>query len=136
MQALSDLRVLDLSGQVAGPFCAKLLGDFGADVIKVEPPGGEAGRRLAPLVVRDEGGGTRDEARISCDLSSLIPPPSSLHSAFFLYLNTSKRGITLDIRTGSGAALLRRLVPQADIVVESFPPGYLDRLGLGFAALE
>ncbi|MGH2588975.1 MAG: CaiB/BaiF CoA transferase family protein, partial [Dehalococcoidia bacterium] len=106
MTALQDLRVLDLSGQVAGPFCAKLLADFGAEVVKVEPPGGEAGRRLAPL------------------------------GAFFLYLNTSKRGITLDITTTTGAAIFRRLVREVDVIVESFPPGFLDALSLGFEALE
>jgi len=106
MAALDDLRVLDLSGQVAGPFCAKLLADFGADVIKVEPPGGEVGRRLAPL------------------------------DAFFLYLNTSKRGITLDITTATGTAIFRRLVREVDVIVESFPPGFLDSLDLGFEALE
>ena len=58
MPALDDLRVLDLSGQVAGPYCAKLLGDFGADVIKVEPPAGEAGRRLpAPFYAGANGDG-------------------------------------------------------------------------------
>jgi CoA:oxalate CoA-transferase len=136
MPALADLRVLDLSGQVAGPFCAKLLGDFGADVIKVEPPGGEAGRRLAPLVWNDERGTMNDEPPGHSLRSSFIVPRSSFLSAFFLYLNTSKRGITLDIATHTGAALLRRLVRRADIVVESFPPGYLERLGLGFEALE
>ena len=115
MAALNDLRVLDLSGQVAGPFCARLFGDFGADVIKVEPPGGEHGRRLPPL-----------------DVDRLGPEAS----VFFLYLNANKRGITLDITSASGADIFRRLVRDADIVVESFPPGLLDSLGLGFAALE
>ena len=115
MPALDDLRVLDLSGQVAGPFCAKMLADFGADVVKVEPPGGEAGRRLAPMV----------------ENRSHDPD-----SAFFLFLNTNKRGITLDVGTATGASLFRRLVRGVDIVVESFPPGTLDALGLGFKALE
>jgi formyl-CoA transferase/CoA:oxalate CoA-transferase len=115
MRALDDLRVLDLSGQVAGPFCARLLGDFGADVIKVEPPGGEDGRRLPPL-----------------DVDRLGPEAS----AFFLYLNANKRGITLDITTPTGADIFRRLVRETDVVVESFPPGLMDSLGLGFDALE
>jgi crotonobetainyl-CoA:carnitine CoA-transferase CaiB-like acyl-CoA transferase len=114
-RALEDLRVLDLSGQVAGPFCAKLLADFGADVIKVEPPGGEAGRDLPPFI---------DDQ------------PGPERSAFFLYLNTSKRGVTLDITAPAGADVLRRLVQKADVVVESFAPGTLDRLGLGFDELE
>jgi crotonobetainyl-CoA:carnitine CoA-transferase CaiB-like acyl-CoA transferase len=115
VRALDDLRVLDLSGQVAGPLCAKLLGDFGADVVKVEPPGGEDGRRLAPL------------------LPEWLGPEAS---AFFLYLNSNKRGVTLDVTTATGAALLRRLVAGADIMVESFAPGTLESLGLGFDALE
>jgi len=134
MPALGDLRVLDLSGQVAGPFCAKLLGDFGADVIKVEPPGGEAGRRLAPLI--DDLGSMTDEGWIAARPSSVIDPRSSFLSAFFLYLNTSKRGITLDITSRTGGELLRRLVRGADVVVESFAPGELDRLELGFEELE
>jgi crotonobetainyl-CoA:carnitine CoA-transferase CaiB-like acyl-CoA transferase len=105
MRALDDLRVLDLSGQVAGPFCTKLLGDFGADVIKLEPPEGEAGRRLQP-------------------------------PAFFLYLNTSKRSVALDLTTEAGADAFRQLVTSAGIVVESFAPGTLEALGMGFAELE
>jgi CoA:oxalate CoA-transferase len=135
MPALDDLRVLDLSGQVAGPFCAKLLGDFGADVIKVEPPSGEAGRRLAPLVGRVLGSKFRVSGKAEAPGTRNLEPRTEL-SAFFLYLNTSKRGITLDITTASGAACLRRLVQRADVVVESFPPGFLDRLGFSFESLE
>lgn len=115
MTALADLRVLDLSGHVAGPFCAKLFGDFGADVIKVEPPGGEAGRALLPFI--------DDE-------------PGLERSAFFLYLNANKRGITLDVTIEDGVDVLRTLVRDADVVVESFAPGMMDALGLGFDALE
>lgn len=115
MRALDDLRVLDLSGQVAGPFCAKMLGDFGADVVKLEPPGGEAGRLLPPFVAD-------------------VPGPE--RSAFFLYLNTSKRSVTLDITIPAGAAVFRRLAAAADVVVESFAPGTLEALGLGFDELE
>jgi crotonobetainyl-CoA:carnitine CoA-transferase CaiB-like acyl-CoA transferase len=115
MTALSDLRVLELASHVAGPFCGKLFASFGADVIKIEPPDGDEARRLGPF--RD--GDTSPEA-----------------SGLFLYLNTNKRGITLDVHTAEGQALFRRLVPTADIVIESFPPGTLERLGLGFADLE
>lgn len=118
MRALDDLRVLDLSSDVAGPFCAKLLGDFGADVVKIEPPAGESGRSLPPLI---------DAAKSTHD---------GPLSAFFLYLNANKRGATLNLETDEGVALLRRLVARADIVVESFAPGYLDALGLDFDALE
>jgi crotonobetainyl-CoA:carnitine CoA-transferase CaiB-like acyl-CoA transferase len=120
MLALDDLRVLDLSAGVAGPLCARLLADFGADVIKVEPPGGERGRRLAPFFPDDTG----------------QPPPWTERSAFFAYLNANKRGLTLDLATSSGRALLRRLVRTADIVVESAPPGEPAARGLGYTDLE
>jgi crotonobetainyl-CoA:carnitine CoA-transferase CaiB-like acyl-CoA transferase len=113
--ALDDLRVLDLSWGIAGPLCAKLLGDFGADVIKVEPRGGECGRRMPPFFHDD-------------------PDPEK--SLFFLLLNLNKRGITLDVETPQGAAIFKELVRLADVVVETFPPGYLARLGLDHASLE
>jgi crotonobetainyl-CoA:carnitine CoA-transferase CaiB-like acyl-CoA transferase len=113
--ALGDVRVLDLSQGIAGPLCAKLLGDFGADVIKVEPPGGECGRRLPPFFQDD-------------------PHPEK--SLFFLQMNLNKRGITLDLETAPGAEILRKLIRLADVVVETFPPGYLASLGLDHATLE
>jgi crotonobetainyl-CoA:carnitine CoA-transferase CaiB-like acyl-CoA transferase len=106
--------VLDLSTDVAGPYCAKVFGDFGADVIKVEPPGGEAGRGLEPLL-----GGQAGPAR----------------SGFFAYLNANKRGIVLDLESVKGQAILRDLVRRVDLVIESFPPGYLDERGIGYGAL-
>ncbi len=112
--ALDDVRVLDLGGEM-GAYCAKLLADLGADVIKIEPPGGDAARCVAPFY--------HDE-------------PGPEQSLYFLNLNTSKRGIVVDLETEGGRAALRRLVPSADIVVESFPPGYLDRLGLGYESLR
>lgn len=113
--AVDDLRVLDLSQGIAGPLCARLLGDFGADVIKVEPPGGECGRRMPPFFHDD-------------------PDPEK--SLFFLLLNLNKRGITLDVERPEGAEVFKALLGQADVVVESFPPGHLARLGLDHAALE
>jgi crotonobetainyl-CoA:carnitine CoA-transferase CaiB-like acyl-CoA transferase len=113
--ALGDVRVLDLSQGIAGPLCAKLLGDFGAEVIKVEPPGGECGRRLPPFFQDD-------------------PHPEK--SLFFLQVNLNKRGITLDVETPPGAEIFRKLVRLADVVVETFPPGYLASLGLDHATLE
>ncbi len=113
--ALSDIRVLDLSRDVAGAFCARLMGDFGADVIKVEPRGGDPCRGLAPL---------KDGA------------PGDGQSILFAYLNTNKRGITLDIESPGGASLLHGLACKTDVVVESFAPGYLDALGAGFDGLE
>jgi crotonobetainyl-CoA:carnitine CoA-transferase CaiB-like acyl-CoA transferase len=100
--ALHGVRVLDLSQDIAGPLAARLLGDFGAEVVKVEPPGGEPGRTLHPLL--HEG-------------------PASERSLMFAYLNWNKRGITLDLAGDAGRAALRRLVERSDIVIESFRPG-------------
>lgn len=113
--ALDDIRVLDISKGIAGPFCAKILGDFGADVIKVEPPGGETGRTMGPFFHDD-------------------PHPEK--SLFFLLLNLNKRGITLNLETRTGAKIFKELVREADLVVESFQPGYLKSLGLDYASLE
>jgi crotonobetainyl-CoA:carnitine CoA-transferase CaiB-like acyl-CoA transferase len=113
--ALDDIRVLDLSQGIAGPLCARLLGDFGADVIKVEPSGGECGRRMPPFFHDD-------------------PHPEK--SLFFLLLNLNKRGVTLDLDTPEGVERFRALARRADVVVESFPPGYLASLGLDHASLE
>jgi len=113
---LSDIRVLDLSEDVAGPFCTKLLAGLGAEVIKIETPGtGDPSRRTGPFIAET---------------------PGAEQSALFLYLNTGKKGITLDRRQPTGAAILQRLAQDCDILVESAPPGDMDRLGLGYAALE
>jgi len=112
---LDDLVVLDLSQGIAGPLCARLLGDYGADVIKVEPPGGECGRRMPPFFQDD-------------------PHPEK--SLFFLLTNLNKRGVVLDIERPEGAELFRRLARTADVIVESFPPGHLAALGLDHATLE
>ena len=98
--ALSDLRVLDLTTQIAGPFCTKLFADFGAEVIKVEPPGcGDEPRYLGPFPT---------------------PEPNPEASSVFLYLNTNKRGITLNLDCPEGQQLLRALIATADVVVEDF----------------
>lgn len=116
MTALADLRVLDLSTGVAGPFCGKLFADFGADVIKVEPPGqGDETRQWGPFTT---------------------PTPNPEASAVFLSLNTNKRGITLNLYTKTGQELLRQLLPTTDVVIENFSVGTLERLGLGFSTLE
>ena len=111
--ALGDVRVLDLTGEL-GAYCTKLLAELGADVIKIEPPGGDPARGVPPFY--------RDEAGLE-------------RSLYFLNLNTSKRGITLDIEQPTARDVLKKLAATADIVVESFPPGYLDGLGLGYDAL-
>jgi len=111
--ALSDIRVLDLAGE-PGWYCGKLLAELGADVIKVEPPGGDPGRRIGPFY--------HDE----------VDPQKSLY--FFAH-NTSKRSVTLNIATADGLALFRRLAATADVVIETFPPGFLESLGVGYQAL-
>ncbi len=110
---LEGIRVLDLTDQ-KGLLCSKVLGDFGADVIKIERPGGDPARSIGPFY--------KD-----------IPHPE--RSLFWFATNTSKRGITLNIGTPGGQELFRRLAQSADIIVESFPPGCMDRLGLGYAGL-
>ena len=115
-QPLSDLRVVDLTHGIAGPYCTKLLADFGADVIKVERPGsGDYARRLGPF---------------PGDISH--PEKSGL----FLFLNTNKRGITLDLKTSEGVEALKKLVKEADILVESFKPGVMAKLGLDYDTLS
>jgi crotonobetainyl-CoA:carnitine CoA-transferase CaiB-like acyl-CoA transferase len=115
MTSLSALRVLDLSDGVAGAFCTKLLAGFGAEVIKIERPGvGDPLRRHGPF---------------PDDL------PHREKGALFLYLNTTKKSITLDIAQRTGALIFRRLVEDAEVVVESLPPGYLAELGLGHESL-
>ena len=109
--ALTGLRVLDLSHGIAGPFAARLLGDHGADVIKIERPvTGDFARTLPPL---------------KQDASS---PEQSL---LFQYLNWNKRSIALDLRLAENKHTLQKLVEQSDIVIESFRPGRLDSWGLG-----
>ena len=112
---LDDLKVLDLSQGLAGPICAKILADFGADVVKVEPPAGDAARTMAPHFGND-------------------PHPEK--SLIFLLANLNKRGVRLSLDDADGRALLRQMVRTADIVVESFEPGYLATLGLDYAALS
>ena len=99
---LDGIRVLDLGTEVSGPFCAKLLADYGADVIKVELPGtGDPSRRMGPFAGND-------------------PHPEK--SIPFLYVNTNKRGVTLDIRNPTGRGLLEALLQTADVLVENLPP--------------
>jgi crotonobetainyl-CoA:carnitine CoA-transferase CaiB-like acyl-CoA transferase len=116
LDILDDIHVLELTNSLAGAFCAKLLADQGAKTLKVEPPGrGDAARHEPPFI-----GGE--------------PHPD--RSSLFLACNTNKRGITLDVTSPSGRDLLLRLVARQDIVVETFTPGYLDELGMGYDVLR
>ena len=111
---LSPYRALDLTDE-KGLICGKILGDLGADVIKIEKPGGDAARSIGPFY--------HDE-------------PDPERSLFWFALNTSKRGITLDVTTADGQDIFKRLVKTADFVIESYAPGYMDKIGLGFAELQ
>ena len=112
---LGDIRVLDLSEGVAGPYCTKLLSGLGAKVIKVERPGsGDVSRRDAPFLGDDA---------------------NPAMSALFLYLNSGKKSITLDAESQTGAGILRSLAEDSDILVESYPAGTMDRMGLGYSSL-
>jgi CoA:oxalate CoA-transferase len=114
--ALGDFRIIDLSTGIAGPFCTKLFADYGADLIKVEPTGGgDPARNLGPFFKDD-------------------PHPEKC--LLFLYLNCNKRGITLNLESAAGRKILLELVKGADALIESFPPGYLAKLGLGYEELE
>ncbi len=110
---LGPYRVLDLSDE-KGLICGKMLGDLGADVIKVEPPGGHECRDLGPYY--------RDL-------------PSGEESLYWFAYNASKRSVTLNLESADGQDLLRRLVPGADFLIESFAPGFLEGMGLGYEAL-
>ncbi|MDE2788270.1 MAG: CoA transferase [Chloroflexota bacterium] len=111
---LSGYRVLDLAGPM-GVYCGKLLADMGADVIKVEPPGGDPMREIGPFIDGRPGPG---------------------RSLYWLHFNTNKRSVTLDTGTPAGVAALRKLALASDVVLETGPPGYMDTLGLGYDSLS
>jgi crotonobetainyl-CoA:carnitine CoA-transferase CaiB-like acyl-CoA transferase len=109
--ALAGIRVLDFSTVVSGPFCAQLLGDLGADVVKVEAPGGDSARMMGP-------------------------PFRGGQSPVTVQFNRNKRGVVIDLQQDAGVAAARRLAADVDVVVENFRPGVADRLGIGYAALS
>ena len=115
-RALAGIRVLDFTQYIAGPFCTKLMADFGAEVVKVEPPGvGDVSRAYGPFKE---------------DL------PDREASGLYLYCNTNKKSITLDIESETGREIARRLAAESDVVVESFAPGRMAALGLGYDELS
>lgn len=107
---LEGIRVLDLSRVLAGPFCAMILADLGAEVIKVESPWGDDSRHFGPYVDGE--------------------------SAYYRLFNRSKKGITLDFKDDSDKEILRELVTRSDVLVENFRPGVLEKLGLSPAELR
>jgi len=115
-QVLSDVKVLDFTRHIAGPYCTKLLADYGADVVKVEMPGqGDPARKMGPFL--------KDE-----------PHPEK--SGLFLHCNTNKRSITCNLKSEWGLKVMKELVREADIVVENFRPGVMGRLGLEYETLQ
>jgi crotonobetainyl-CoA:carnitine CoA-transferase CaiB-like acyl-CoA transferase len=113
---LAGIRVADCSTVLAGPYCTMLLADLGADVVKVEPPEGDATRSWGPPWVGDEAAGTRT-------------------AAYYLAVNRNKRSIRLDLKQDAGREVMRRLVRTSDVLVENFRVGGLERLGFGDDAL-
>ncbi len=110
---LSPYRVLDLSDET-GLICSKILSDLGANVIMVEPPGGNPARKIGPFF---------DDS------------PGSERSLFWQAYNTNKKSITLNLETEDGQEIFKRLIRTADFLIESFPPGYLDSIGLDYSSL-
>ncbi len=108
---LAGVHVLDLSRAVAGPYCTMLLGDFGAEVIKVEPSTGDLGRAAGLSHVGEQ-------------------------SIYFLSIDRNKRSIVIDLQTSDGQRVLSDLLKWADVLVENFRPGVLERLGFGQKELE
>ena len=111
MQPLQNIRVLDLSRVLAGPYCTMVLGDLGAEVIKVEPPEGDETRGWGP-------------------------PFAGGESAYYLCVNRNKRGMVVNLKTEEGRAVLRELAMQNDVLVENFRPGTLKKFGLDFETLH
>ena len=115
-QALSDIRILDFTHSIAGPYCTKMLADYGAEVLKVERPrAGDMARKSGPF--------PDDE-----------PHPEK--SGLFLHLNTNKRGITIELKSVAGQQIVRQLVGEVDVVVESFRPGVMEQFGLDYESLR
>jgi formyl-CoA transferase len=109
---LDGIRVLDLTRILAGPYCTMFLGDLGAEVVKIEQPG------------------------VGDDTRGWGPPFVAGESAYFLSINRNKKSVTLDLKSKRGAELLRRLAEKADVLLENFRPGAMDRLGLGEAQMR
>jgi crotonobetainyl-CoA:carnitine CoA-transferase CaiB-like acyl-CoA transferase len=112
---LSDIRIVDLTQALAGPFCTMLLADLGAEVIKVEPPGGDLSRGMGPY----------PQDRAGCD-----------YGGYFASVNRNKRGIVLDIKTDAGREAIFKLVATADALVENARAGVMDRAGIGYERLR
>jgi len=115
-RALAEVKILDLTHYIAGPYCTRILAGFGADVLKIEKPDrGDPARHIGPFL--------NDE-------------PGLERSGLFLYLNSNKKSVTLNLKTGTGVKIFKELLKDADVVIESFRPGVMGRLGLGYQTLK
>ena len=110
--ALQGVKIIDLTQHLAGPFCTMLLADMGAEVIKVEPPWGDASR------------------------TSPQYPSIDGQNAYFMFVNRNKRSVVLDLKSQEGVGVLMKLVQGSDVVIENFRPGVMDRLGIGYENLK
>ena len=115
-RALDGVKVVDLTRVLGGPYCTMILADHGADVVKVEPPQGDEVRDWGPPFLEHEDG-TRD-------------------ASYFLGVNRNKRSLALDLGHPDGPDVLRRLLADADVIVENFKPGSMEKWGLGYDALS
>ena len=114
-RALEGVKILDLTHHISGPYCTKLLADFGADVLKIERPGGDPARRMAPFY--------HDEI-------------DSEKSLVFAYLNTNKKSVTLNLKSAKGIQILKSLIQESDVLVENFSPKVMVSLGLDYESLQ
>ena len=108
---LKGIRVIDITSMITGPLCAQMLGDLGAEVIKIEPTHGEVARWL-------------------------MPPEKEGLTGFYSQLNRNKRGLAVDLKSPEGVDIIKRLASDADILVENFRGGVSDRLGIGYEDLK
>jgi crotonobetainyl-CoA:carnitine CoA-transferase CaiB-like acyl-CoA transferase len=110
--ALEDIRVIDFTAHLNGPFCARLLGHLGAEIIKIEPPGGDSFRR------------------------AWMPRDSTIDGYEFLWINVNKKSVVLNLKSERGVDLARRLIERADVLVENFQKGTMERFGLDYDSLK
>ncbi|MGB9868259.1 MAG: CaiB/BaiF CoA transferase family protein [Bacillota bacterium] len=115
-KALEGIRVADLTHVLAGPFCTMILADLGAEVIKVEPPGGDDSRQFGPFVAEAQG--------------------CNMQSGYFISVNRNKKSVCVDLKTPEGKEIFRRMVKVSDVVVENFRPGTMARLGFSYEQLK
>ena len=110
--ALEDIRVIDFTHALNGPFCTMMLGHMGAEIIKIEPPVGDGFRR------------------------SWMPPNSKVDGYEFLWINANKKSVVLNLKDARGADLARQLIAKADVVVENYHTGTMEKFGLGYEDLN